>query len=90
MTNNHYTNLTYLETIYRYMGNFNPEESYEVGDLVIDESGSTLMYVSDGDKMWFESLHCTNNQPPRSHPVNCKCCGAILHSWKCEYCGAEY
>lgn len=23
-------------------------------------------------------------------PTNCKNCGAILHSHKCEYCGSEY
>ena len=31
--------------------------------------------------------HKTNNY---TKPTNCKNCGAVLTSYKCEYCGTEY
>lgn len=31
-----------------------------------------------------------NNTNIKSYPTNCRNCGAVLHSNKCEYCGTEY
>ena len=33
-------------------------------------------------------LHSTCTK--KSHPTNCKNCGAVLHSNTCEFCGTEY
>lgn len=32
----------------------------------------------------------TIREPELPHPTNCKNCGAVLHSSKCEFCGTEY
>ena len=57
-----------------------------LGDITI--CGDTE-YVYDGDK-WQSIGPIESTVPENNYPTHCKCCGAPLHSWKCEYCGVEY
>ena len=74
-----------------YKGRLDAEQTYEHGDIVLDENGSTLIYVVTDNGAWFEAISgVDDSHSTRTHPTTCKCCGAVLTSWKCEYCGAEY
>ena len=76
-----------------YRGIFDEEQEYKLGDVILNCDGNALIYVTDETTARWEPLYTTDisaPEPIRTHPTNCKCCGAILTSWKCEYCGAEY
>lgn len=72
----------------QFKGTYDPSANYEVGDIV-KKGNDTFVKVSSGE---WETLYDSNPSfhNVQSHPVRCECCGAVLTSWKCEYCGADY
>ena len=46
------------------------------------DNNCNLIYIGDDVK--------ENSNPRSKRPKICSCCGAPLHSDKCEYCGVKY
>ena len=77
-------------------GSFSADTQYSVGDIC-RKNGEICIYC--GNEIWevltdyiemggnYQINHMLNDM---KHPANCKCCGAILKSNICEYCGAKY
>ena len=61
--------------------------------LYSKDSGKTYIYVDhwellgDGNSVE-EGTRYNKHMIP--YPVKCKCCGASMHDYICEYCGTEY
>lgn len=86
----------------KWVGHFSNDRQYAIGDVCEKDDG---MYLYYGDDTWgkltdyvdmggnYVNNHYANNHMLRTlntHPTHCKCCGAVLKSNICEYCGAKY
>ena len=60
----------------------------QTGDIVFVRNTNEL-YVANKNKEYvkIQSNELSNHG---DRPTNCKNCGAVLTSYKCEYCGTEY
>lgn len=94
--NNYITTFHGTEMNLNYIGHFSNDTQYSIGDICI-KNDELMLYR--GDEIWVKISNIgmggnyVNNHMLRTlstHPTHCKCCGAILKSNTCEYCGAEY
>ena len=37
-----------------------------------------------------DMMETIDDEPKAALPKICKCCGAPLKNWRCDYCGVEY
>lgn len=60
----------------------------QTGDIVFVMDTNEL-YVANKNKEYVKMQSNALNYH-RDRPANCKNCGAVLTSYKCEYCDTEY
>lgn len=59
------------------------------GEIVCDNMTKRCYVYIDGDlKDITNAVDPTQNKRERGDALICKCCGAILQSIRCDYCGA--
>lgn len=65
----------------------------DVGSILLT-SDTNQVYVLNKANEIIEVVTTKENHSPRiehsQKPTNCINCGAVLTSYKCEYCGTEY
>lgn len=78
------TNLHY------FTNNIHNIKAYDVqtGDILFVMDTNEL-YVANKNKEYIK-IQCYEQNHNRVRPTNCKNCGAVLTSYKCEYCDTEY
>lgn len=68
-------------------------DNYNAGSILLI-SDTNQVYVLNQANEVIEVVNTEgNNKPHIMHSqklTNCKNCGAVLTSYKCEYCGTEY
>ena len=69
-----------------YRGTYDITEGYQLGDLCTKDN--ELYVYAGGDWECITSGFCEFNTQI-TYPTNCKNCGAVLHSYICEYCGTD-
>ena len=57
------------------------------GDIVV-YNDETYLFTNKWEPLVIDDS--TQPLSRSSHPLHCECCGALMNSYKCEYCGAEY
>ena len=76
-----------MMSVYTFIGTrYDLPKRGKIGDVCLVNG---CVYVYDGTK-WQDISMPVNEVTYIKHPTHCKCCGAILKSNICEYCGAEY
>lgn len=88
MTNAFYiTQIKDLKEIRKYTNNL-------AAGSILMTSDTNQIYVLNKANEVIEIVNQGNNNKPHiihsKRPTNCVNCGAILSSYKCEYCGTEY
>ena len=67
--------------------------NYAAGSILLT-SDTNQVYVLNKANEVIEIVNAENNNKPHivhsKRPTNCKNCGAVLTSYKCEYCDTEY
>lgn len=79
-----------------HIGDVHKDKAAEI--FIIDgDTSSTEMYrfAREYEEKYGIYLRIGESYPrstcaEKSHPTNCKNCGAVLHSNTCEFCGTEY
>jgi len=72
-----------------------PGMVHNLDDLMASRPGGIVRVNSDGWDDW-AGMTCAGPEPARMEPmrrdVNCRNCGAPVHSWECQcsYCGTEH
>lgn len=83
----HMIQLADVDTIRMYSNDYNAGSIFITSDtnkVYVLNKANEVIEVVDGK---------ADNKLPTMHtprPTNCKNCGAVLTSYKCEYCGTEY
>ena len=78
------TNLHYFTNNMHSMKAYN----IQTGDIVF-LMDTNECYVANKNQEYVK-LQCHEQNYHRTRPTNCKNCGAVLTSYKCEYCDTEY
>ena len=63
------------------------ENDFKAGDIVVTMDTNDLYTINE--ILEYVKIH-SESSCNRDRPTNCKNCGAVLTSYKCEYCGTEY
>lgn len=81
----------YHNTACRFMGNYDINKKYAIGDICINSNGEYILCISQ--EKWIV-CGCVVNYKEKEkkfiYPHICKRCGASLNSNICEYCGTNY
>jgi hypothetical protein len=82
----HMIQLKDVDTIRMYSDNYNAGSIFLTSDTnkvyVLNQANEVIEVVNTDSN---SKSHITHTKP-----TNCKNCGAVLTSYKCEYCGTEY
>lgn len=84
-----------------HIGHVHEDEDADIviidGVIIDGDTSSTEMYrfareyeEKYGIYLRIGENHLHSTCAEKSHPTNCKNCGAVLHSNTCEFCGTEY
>lgn len=65
-----------------------PPIEADIGDIYMDSSSQVLqMFTAQGWQPVYPDPGYM--EAGKTHPANCKNCGAVLHGYICEYCGTD-
>lgn len=81
--------LAQMQTSCMFMGQWEPERSYNVGDYYM-RSGELYRALADGQscRLVANIDYCCTDRRPTPSRTNCCNCGAPLgYHFRCEYCG---
>lgn len=74
---------------YMFKGKINPNKTYTLGDICIDENNNTYVYSNIGWETLYEN-DLNIKTSIKILPKICSRCGAPLKNHICEYCGTRY
>lgn len=79
-----------MHTKFFYTSDISSLKAYNIqtGDVVFTMDTNEL-YISNKNNEYVK-IQSVASSYHRDRPTNCKNCGAVLTSYKCEYCGTEY
>lgn len=82
----HTIQLKDINTIRMYSNN------YDAGSILMTSDTSQIYVLNKANEI-IEIVNTQDNKPHiirQQRPTNCVNCGAVLTSYKCEYCDTEY